>query len=133
MHERKKVELFAPLPLLEELGFDEGQRFATSWGVEFLTATLYPVSSTGRGRKFERRRAKRNGPLVGQARLRLMDPTIPTSETPRFQPIKKVPCWLGKVGKDLVLEFGHPLQQASAKAVRSYTRRTKLAAHSGRS
>lgn len=120
---RLKAELFAELGLVRALGFEEGQRFVTEWGPGFFTARIYPHPNEGR--QWKRRSAVAGGPLVGQARLRLVDPRLMVA--PRFQPTKKMPCWVGWIGNEVVIEFAHSLEEAGTRAVAAHKRaRTKV-------
>lgn len=126
VHMKFKAELFAPLGLQKKLGYEEGERFITKWQIGFTLAKIYSRSD---GRKWERKcpvafdkSRPRHEQLVGQSRLRLMDPAV--SPPPRFQPIKKLQCWLGTVGGVLTLELSQPLQIAPKRSVDAYKRHT---------
>lgn len=111
-----KPELYAPFELLQQLEIVEFTRFVTLWDDEYLTAILKPSEE---GRMWGRRPAKRDGPLVGQARMRLKPPNgaIP------FQPGIRDDVWLGRAGQDIVLKFSRPFGKATNRAVQALAKR----------
>jgi len=117
VHRNMKPELYVPLRVQHRLGYNEGVRFLTAWKVGFLIAELRRDPF---GREWKRRAAIAGGPLVGRSRLRLKDPSI--TPAPRFQPIKELQAWIGRVDGKVILELSHPLQVAPKRSVDAYKR-----------